>query len=82
MITDRKAAPCLCDTPCTVCGTLYFDDITLEERTDCEQIVPLPAWHEFLTDEQVDAMQGDSNCNPRVETDPSSDVGNDGTTDT
>lgn len=66
MSTDHD---CMCDTPCTVCGTVYFDDITLEERTDCEHIVPMPTWHEFLTDEQVDAMQGDSNCNPRVETD-------------
>lgn len=65
-MTDHK---CMCDVPCTVCGTLNFDDITLEERTDCEQIVPLPAWHEFLTDEQVDAMHGDILRDSRVETD-------------
>lgn len=75
MTTDagasHKAQPCMCDTPCTVCGTLYFDDITLEERTDCEQLVPLPEWHEYLTDAQVDAMNGagDDICYPRVETD-------------
>lgn len=66
MTTDHD---CLCDVPCTVCGTIYFDDITLEERTDCEHIVPLPTWHEFLTDEQVDAMRGDVLRDSRVEPD-------------
>lgn len=68
---------CLCDTPCTVCGTLYFDDVTLEERTDCEHQIPMPTWHEFLTEEQVEAMKSDvaphGTCavlrDPRVETD-------------
>jgi hypothetical protein len=50
---------CMCDVPCTVCGTLYFDDITLEERTDCEHIIPLPEWHEYLTDAQVAQMNQD-----------------------
>lgn len=57
MCTDENA--CLCDVPCTVCGTLYFDDVTLEERTDCEHIIPLPEWHEYLTEAQVEAMQQD-----------------------
>ena len=58
-MTDSKHG-CMCDIPCTVCGTLYFDDITLEERTDCEHIIPLPEWHEYLNDAQVAQMHTDT----------------------
>ena len=50
----------VCDIPCTLCGTFGFDDmelLDLYERTDCEIIVPMPTWQEYLDDATSDKIR-------------------------